>query len=285
MAKLRPRLWAVPLVLLALGAAGATNAHAQQPAAADNASWTDSISNGVKQGWNKLGQTISPKPPTAVPPAEDDAISLKSKAKAGPDLYVAVARLYEESGKLAEAEQQYQAALKENPNHLPALLGYAQLKLRLERPDDALRLYQRAAKAHPQQAAVHNNIGLCYARQGKPDEAIAALNRAIQLDPKNPLYRNNIAAVLVDRDRLREAYIYLRETHGDAAAYYNIGYLLNKRGQTQAAMQHFKLALNADPAMESAQRWVDYLQRGAARPQSSSAGASPYVVTARDALK
>ena len=49
--------------------------------------------------------------------------------------------------------------------------------------------------------------------------------------------------------------------HSEAAAYYNLGYLLNKKGQTQAAMQHFVLALRADPSMIAAQQWIEYLQK------------------------
>ena len=61
--------------------------------------------------------------------------------------------------------------------------------------------------------------------------------------PKNPLYRNNIATVLVDQCRFREAFTNLREVHSEAAAYYNLGCLLNKKGNTPAAMQNFALAL------------------------------------------
>ena len=114
---------------------------------------------------------------------------------------------------------------------------------------------------YPQQASVHNNLGLCYARQNRLDEAVAALGHAIRLDAKNPLYRNNIAAVLVDQGRVNEAFLHLRAVHGDAAAYYNLGYLLNKKGQPQAALQDFRLALQADPSMDAARRWVEYLQR------------------------
>ena len=120
-------------------------------------------------------------------------------------------------------------------------------------------LYQRAVKAYPRRASVHNNIGLFYARQGRLDEAAAAMTRAVQLDPKNPLYRNNFATVLVDQGKLREAFLQLRDVHSEAAAYYNMGYLLNKKGQTQAAMQHFALALRADPLMVPAQQWIEYL--------------------------
>jgi tetratricopeptide (TPR) repeat protein len=85
--------------------------------------------------------------------------------------------------------------------------------------------------------------------------------RAIELDPKNPLYRNNIAATLVDKGRLGDAYKELRAVHGDAESYYNLGFLLNKKGQTQEALRHFQRALQADPSMVMARRWVDYLQQ------------------------
>jgi tetratricopeptide (TPR) repeat protein len=241
------------------------DAHAQQSASSSDKSWTESVTSPFKQGFDKLGRALNPQPATpghAI--AEDDAISLKHKSKAGPELYVAIARLYEQSGKTAEAEQQYQAALKEFPNNLPALLGYARLKDSLGKSTEAIQLYQRAAKAYPQQASVHNNLGLCYAQQNRLDEAAAAMSRAIQLEPKNPLYRNNIATVLVDRGNPREAFVHLREVHGDAAAHYNTGYLLTKKGQTQAAIQQFTLALRTDPSMVAAQRWVDYLQRSTA---------------------
>jgi tetratricopeptide (TPR) repeat protein len=239
-------------------------ANAQDTAYSGNKSWTDSVSSSVKQGFAKLGQTVSPSPsPTKVPSPVDNPISLQSKATPGPELYVAIAQLYQQAGKMDDAEQQYKLALadKEKPDNLAALLGYAQLKDSQGKSEEALQLYQRAAKAYPQQASVHNNVGLCYARQGRLDEAVAAMNHAVQLEPKNRLYRNNIASVLVDQNRIREAFTHLREAHGEAAAYYNLGYLLNKKGQTQAAMQQFAWALKTDPSMDAARRWLDYLQR------------------------
>jgi tetratricopeptide (TPR) repeat protein len=257
----------VPLALLTLGVAGiaVTPRCMAQTTYSGEKSWTDTITSPFKQGYDKLSHAFSPKPPPGPARAEDDAISLTSKAKPGPDLYTAIGRLYEQSGRLAEAEQQYQLALNENRDHLGALLGCAQLKERQGKPNDAIQLYQRAAKAHPQEASVSNNLGLCLARQSRLDESVSAMERATQLEPRNPLYRNNIAAVLVDQNRLREAYGHLRAAHGEAAAYYNLGYLLSKKGQTQAAIQHFSLALRADPSMDAARRWVQYLQKTAAQ--------------------
>jgi tetratricopeptide (TPR) repeat protein len=286
-ARLSPGYWAVPLVILSLGMANVLGplcsvAAAQQSTSSESKSWTESITSPFKQGFDKLGRALNPKPSASVPGIEDDAVSLKGKAKPGPELFVAVARLYEQAGKMAEAEQQYQLALKEKPNDLPALLGYAHLKDRLGKPSEAIQLYQRAAKAHPQQAPVYNDLGLCYARQDRLDEAVVALKRATELDPKNLLYRNNIATVMVDQGNSREAFAQLREAHGDAAAYYNMGYLLNKKGETQAAIRNFAMALKADPSMDAAQRWVEYLQRATAQSQLPQ---PPVATAARTANK
>jgi Tfp pilus assembly protein PilF len=235
-------------------------ARAQSTSTSQSPSWFDSFTSGIKQGFTKIGNVFNPKGP-AQPKPEDSAIALSGNGKPDADLYVAVARLHESSNRLAEAEKQYLLALKEKPDYLPALMGYAQLKDHLGKPDDAIRLYQQAAKAHPNEAGVYNNLGLCYARYHQPKEAVTAMQRAIQLEPRNPRYHNNFATVLVDQGRLADAVEQLRPVHGDAGAYYNVGYLLNKRGQPRIALQYFALALQADPMLTPARQMFDALQQ------------------------
>ncbi|MEN6406426.1 MAG: tetratricopeptide repeat protein [Thermoguttaceae bacterium] len=240
-------------------------------------SWTDSITSPFKQGFEKLGKALDPNPkPVAFGP-EDDAISLKTKAKPGPELYVSIARLYEQSNKLAEAEQQYQLALDENRNDVPALLGYAHLKELQERPSEALQLYQRALKASPNQASVHNNVGLFYVRRKKFDDAAAFLERAVRLDPKNPLYRNNLAMVQVEQGQVREAMANLQAVHAPSAAYYNMGYLMQKKGRPQEALTYFTLAAKMDPSLDAARQWVRHLQQTTMQAQSTPSTEMPGV--------
>jgi tetratricopeptide (TPR) repeat protein len=237
-----------------------SSAQAQQ-SAPNNKSWTESITSPFKQGFEKLGHALDSNTTPRQNPPEDDALSLKEKSKPGPDLYVAIAHLYERAGNIPDAEKNYQLALKLNPDHLPALLGFAQLKEQTGKSNEALENYLRAAEKHPKEASVHNNLGLYYARHKRLDDAVVSLRRAIEIEPKNVRYRNNIATVLVDQGKSREALTHLSEVYGDAVAHYNLGYLLNKKGQTQAALQNFSLALQADPSMEAARHWVDYLQK------------------------
>jgi tetratricopeptide (TPR) repeat protein len=228
-------------------------------------SWTDSITSPFKKGYDALKSPFTGKKSVDAVVVEDNAISLNSPSKAGPEVYVALARVYQQSGRTAEAEQQYRLALRNRPNDLPAMLGYAQLQDQLGRTKEALELYQRAVKAYPREASVHNNLGLCYARQKRLDEAADAMNRAIQLDSQNPLFRNNIATVLVDLGRVDEAFGQLSAVHEDAAAHYNLGYLLNKKGQSLDALQHFHTALKSDPSMDVARQWAEHLEKTTAQ--------------------
>jgi tetratricopeptide (TPR) repeat protein len=248
------------LGLVNVGGLNERVALAQSMSGSQSPSWFDSMTSGIKQGFAKIGNFFNPKSSNLSKP-EDSAIALNGQGKPDANLYVAVAHLQEGSNHLAEAEQQYQLALKDKPNHLPALMGYAQLKDRLGKPDEAIRLYQQAAKAHPKEAAVYNNMGLCYARYRQLKEAAAALGQAVQLEPRNVLYRNNLATVLVDQGRLAEAVERLRPVHGPAQAYYNVGYLLNSKGQPHVALQYFALALQADPSLTPARQWFDHLQQ------------------------
>jgi tetratricopeptide (TPR) repeat protein len=268
--RLSAKSWTALLAIFVIGVADVAgllcrSASAQESNAANNQSWSSSFTSSVKRGFSKIGHALDPKGSSTKAAPEDDAIALKNPGKPSAELYVAIARRSEEVGNAADAEQHYRSALDIKPDHLPALLGYARVKERLGLTNEAATLYRRAVKAHPKEPSVHNNIGLFYARQGKLDDAAAAMTVAVQLAPKNPLYRNNIATVLVDQCRFREAYANLRDVHSEAVAYYNLGYLLNKKGQTQAAMQNFALALRADPSMVVAQRWIDYLQKTAAQ--------------------
>jgi Flp pilus assembly protein TadD len=235
----------------------AAQCHGQE-ANTQNPAQQSSVTGSIKQSFNKVGEFFTPKPSPKTPPA-DDAISLKNQGKPGPELYTAIARLYEESGKNAEAEKYYQLALNEKGDDLNAMLGYARFQENQGRINEAVASYQKAVQTHPKEPAAYNNLGLCFARRGKLNEAASALGQAVQLDPRNPLYRNNLATVLVDQNRLPEALANLREVHGEAGAYYNIGYLLNKKGQTEAAEHNFAQALRIDPNMAPAQKWLNYL--------------------------
>ncbi len=206
-----------------------------------------------------------------------DPVSLANEATPSADLHVATARLSERSGKVAEAERQYEKALALDPGHVDALVGLARLKDRQGQLDEATRLYRQGTQAHADNASLLNDLGLCLARQRKYREAIKALDRAIALEPKKWLYRNNMAMVLVETGDVQGAVSHLKAVQGESVAHYNVGYILQKKGDSDAAAQHFAIALAQNPSLGEARIWLEKL----GREPASLARSAPLVASER----
>ena len=216
--------------------------------------WTEKLTAPFKASSGAVAGSMNNRQATA---NDSDALSISTKTdKKNPDLIVAVAQMHERSGKLDEAAQQYQKALKLKPKHLGALVGYAHLQDRRNKLEEATKLYGKAIAAHPTEAAVHNDLGLCYHRRGMLKESQASLVKAVELAPDRKLYRNNLATVYVEQGQVDLALGELTAAHGQAAGHYNLGYLLAKKGDPARALGHFKQATAYDPTMQAAQQWV-----------------------------
>jgi len=232
---------------------------------AKKSSWTDSISSTFKS----MGDALKPKSTPAATESYDPT-ALKNKANAGPDLRVTMAQAYERQGNLADAERQYQLAMKESPKDVKVICAFARLRVRQGQSAEALKLYQQALKIAPDQPFVLNELALCYARQQQWNDALQTWHRCVQLEPNNPLYRNNLAAAMVEAGQLDAAMVQLRAVHKEAVAHYNLGYLLAKKGQQPSAAQHFRVALERDPSLAQARYWLQRLEatsREGADPQ------------------
>lgn len=208
----------------------------------------------VKDGLEKAGELLTFTEPVQQAP---DPTALSTKAKPSPRLYVAMARLAEESRQLTAAEDYYKNALSMDPTYLDALLGLGRLNDREGKLEEALSFYQKAAKAHPNEPAVWNHLGLCYARMNRLQDAKAAIEKAIRLAPKEPRYRHNLATVLVRSGDLEGALNQLQAVHDEATACYNLGYLLAKKGDRTAAERYFGRALQLKPDFQEARQWLD----------------------------
>jgi tetratricopeptide (TPR) repeat protein len=219
-----------------------------------------------------FGRSSTPAPPPAdAGQNPDDPILLKNQKKPGVELYVAVAHLYTETGKYADAEDQYRQAAKIAPDDIRVLLGYAILKDQMNQPDEALKLYQQAEAKHPKEPSVYNNLAVHFIRYEKVREAIEAARHAVDLKPHEPRYRNNLAALFVEAGLPQEAFKQLRAVYEEPVAHYNLGFLLNKRGLKPAALQEFSIALQMSPGMGLARQWVERLSRERSEHEAATA--------------
>lgn len=187
------------------------------------------------------------------PAQTPDPISLSQPAgRPTPELMVSLAQMREKQGDLPGARSLYQQAFAAAPNNVKTLRELGHFEDRQGKLVDAERYYAQAANIEPQNSAVLNDLALCLARQGKAGPAAEVLSRAIQLAPAKPLYRNNMATVLMERGDQHEAMQHLLAVHPPAAAYYNMGHLLEKGSQSEGAQAHYAEALRLDPSMSAA---------------------------------
>lgn len=232
--------------------------------------WTSRLASAASATRNAL--TIKPREIPA-----DDPVRLSTQPAAPqPAVFVSAARVCESQGRMNDARQQYEKALQADPQHADAMVGLGRLLHREGNLDAATQLYERALRAHPSNAVVLNDLGLCYARRGLLEQARQSLERAVAQEPRSKLYRNNLALVLVETNQPDAAFAELRAVHGDAAAHYNLGYMLQEKGHPAAAAHHLQMALSIEPQMEPARQLLARLDPGPV-PQASAQLGPPQV--------
>jgi len=189
--------------------------------------------------------------------ADDDPVSLnRVPKKISAEVYVGAARLLENQGKFAEAEDKYREALRASANDLNALVGLARLYDRQGESQKAIEVYHKAGQAHPTSSVIFNDLGLCYRRQRQLDKSMAAFGKAVELAPDNPKYRNNYAAALLDAGKTNEAFEQFAATSSAAVAHYNLAYLMQQKGNRTEAIRHLQDALSVDPSLTPAQEML-----------------------------
>lgn len=108
-----------------------------------------------------------------------------------PNLRVAVANYYLETGQTDQAIQQSQQALVIDPNNQGAIILLAQVYQKAGQIDDAITQFNRVielnrdnplAKIDPRLEMVHYELGTLYDKQGKYDDAVASLKLALEVN-------------------------------------------------------------------------------------------------------
>jgi tetratricopeptide (TPR) repeat protein len=178
----------------------------------------------------------------------------KHTAKVTPDNYMAVTilgSLLAKEGKLVEAMEYYQTALRYQPAFPEAhfFLGNAldeQGKL-----DEAIAEYQKALWFRPTQEQTHIFMGIALAKQKKYDEAIAHYTAALKLNPDSAVAQNNLARILHTQGRLDAAvehyHAALAIDPNLALAHNNFGILLLQKGNLMEGAAQLREAMRLNP--------------------------------------
>lgn len=190
------------------------------------------------------------------PPPEPEPESRKT-----PELSLAAARWMEGVGNLMEARRHYQDVVDEDPKQVEALLGLARIDQLSGRGQQAEQQFLAALRLEPDSPAVLHALGIYYEQEERWPEAVEVLNRAMLASPTETQYRQDLAVALVHTGNINAARTHFVRTVGDAAAHYNIGLILHEMGEVDAAEQQMLLAVTKQPDLQSAQYWLDEIRR------------------------
>jgi Tfp pilus assembly protein PilF len=184
---------------------------------------------------------------------------LRQAIKAAPRLAYAHFRLglfLHQTGRLAEAESCYRAALRLRRDHLDALNNLALLlEARGERAQ-AETLLQRGLEQSPAAGTLRCNLARLQMEQGRLDEAAANFERALDLPEVAAAAHCGLGMVRRRQDRLAEAEALFRAALqrnpalGDA--HNEIGLLRRRGGRLAEAEQSFRDAIRVQPALAAA---------------------------------
>jgi tetratricopeptide (TPR) repeat protein len=108
---------------------------------------------------------------------------------------------YAGANRLDDAEREFAAFLRENPDDPNALnqMGYALLGQ--DEAERALPYFQRYVEATPEDANAHDSLGEGYLTAGQVENAVREYERAVQIDPK---FANSYFMLATAYERLHE---------------------------------------------------------------------------------
>lgn len=178
---------------------------------------------------------------------------VKQPAGAKPDARFLAVRgeAYLALGKIAEARESFDLALKEQPDFGDALTGAAKLALAGQDMDSALRLIEQATTKSPANSEAWLFKGDLLRAKGQTDNALAAYAKAIEIKPDNISGYIAIAHLQISAGKFDAARAELdaarKHDHNAPLISYTQALLEFKQGKNAAALESIQQVLRVAP--------------------------------------
>ncbi|MGB5325288.1 MAG: tetratricopeptide repeat protein [Pseudomonadales bacterium] len=119
----------------------------------------------------------------------------------------------------------------------------------------AVKAYQRGLETEPENVELLNSLGFALFQQGNSGQAVAALEKALEVDPGHWKAHNNMALASIDMGELEVAEAHYRESlaiEPQASSYNDLGFVLERQGLPDEAVEMYRKSLALDPASAAA---------------------------------
>ena len=168
--------------------------------------------------------------------------------------HFAAGQFAETQGKLAEAEQQYAQAVDLDPRHEPALYRLGVLQTRRGDHAAARKTWNQYVTATDGSADAYGALGYCLELSGDPLGAETAYRKGVDADADHQGVRVNYGLLLARQGRDGEATEHLAIALPMPAVLYNIGVIHERDGDTAAAIDCYREALDLKPDFRQARQ-------------------------------
>lgn len=150
-------------------------------------------------------------------------------------------------GLAAEAEESFRLAVRLSPSNAQAHFHLGNLLREQNRFEEAVAAYTRAIELSPSYAAAHNNLGAAYESLGRSEEALRLFETAAAIDPRHPEALKNLAALTRRLGRPEKSATHYRAhlSHfpEDAEGRNSLGLVLSELGRHAEAVENFQAAV------------------------------------------
>ncbi|MEB3244960.1 MAG: tetratricopeptide repeat protein [Vampirovibrionales bacterium] len=196
----------------------------------------------------------------AAVPLMQDALKLAPKNWL---IYNNYALALQRLGHLEDAKQQFEAALKLNPDYADAMVNLGALLQESGKPDDlqqAIKLYKKALRLNQNAPDVLNNLGNAYQSKTELFEAEKYYRQALALKLDFPDAHYNLGRILYEKGEFAEASSsFLKAAAYRQAfpqAYAMLGSALRQLGKLDESQEAYQLALQQSPG--NARLWMNF---------------------------
>ncbi|MCB8873838.1 tetratricopeptide repeat protein [Acidisoma silvae] len=158
------------------------------------------------------------------------------------------------AGQSAEGEALLLDALDLGPDHLPALLHLAALRLAQQQAPAAEMLWQRVLRLTPNHLAATLSLGTSLLGRGKLAEAEAQARNAIRIAPESPAAHNLMGMILTEDNRPQIGEYHYRRVLALSAArdpilLANLAWNLKAQGRMEEARRLYRDSLGMAPTV------------------------------------
>jgi tetratricopeptide (TPR) repeat protein len=219
------------------------------------------------------------KPATVDPAAEARQAEVRRHAARGAEL--------KQKARYAEAEEEYRAALRLDPQNADLHASLAYVLLQQKKSDAGVSAARAALRLNPDNDLAHFHLGVMFGEKNDLDGAIVEFREALRLNPQNDRAHVTLGAALGlkgDRDgeiaQYREA---LRLNPKDGLTHVFIGRALEHKGNRDAAIAEYREALRVDPNNGSAHFYLGLeLEKKGNRREALGEYRAAYVLNPND---